>query len=84
MSESPESFEEQFTQDAHFYDLWKHDFTVGFNFHRCSSYRHILSRLALLPRLQIYRVSSILRAPSRNRRRTFLIKKKKERRTGIE
>jgi len=61
MSESPESFEEQFTQDAHFYDLWKHDFTVGFNFHRCSSYRHILNRrLALLPRLRIYRVSSVL------------------------
>jgi len=61
MSEGPESFEEQFTQDAHSYDLWKHDFTVGFNFHRCSSYRHILSRgLALLPRLQIYRVSSVL------------------------
>jgi len=44
MSGDLESCEEQFTQDARFNDLWKHGFTVGFNFHRCSSYRHILSR----------------------------------------
>lgn len=28
MSESLESFQEQFTRDARSYDLWKHDFTV--------------------------------------------------------
>lgn len=50
MPKSFGSFEEQFTQGAHSYDLWKHDFTVRFNFHRCPSYRHILGReLAPLP-----------------------------------
>lgn len=87
MSKSSESFEERFSQGAHSHDLWKYDFTVGFNFHQCLSYRQILGRkLASLPTSNIYKMSLALpfEVLQDQQRISLIIKKRGEKKAITE